>query len=79
MLIFFTINIFSIWKKQYFGTEISEKTFEEGQLIQPNNPGCANFASILRTVLFGVISTQNYYVSTLCVNSVLTIRFANFA
>ncbi len=45
----------------------------------PNNPGCANFASILRTVLFGAISTQNYYVSTLCVDIALTIRFANFA
>ncbi len=46
---------------------------------QPNDPGCANFASILRTVLFGAISTQNYYVSTLCVEFARIITFAIFA
>ncbi len=28
----------------------------------PNHPECANFASILRQVIFGAISTQNFYV-----------------
>ncbi len=45
----------------------------------PNNPGCANFASILRKVLFGAISTQNYYVSTVCVEFARIITLANFA
>ncbi len=42
----------------------------------PNNPGCANFASILRTVLFGAISMHNYYVST--VEFARVIRVCNF-
>ncbi len=48
--------------------------FQYGNFRLPNNPECAKFASKLRQVLFGAISTQIYYVSTLCVEFALIIR-----
>ena len=46
---------------------------------KPNEPECANFASILRLLLIGAISTQPCYVSTLCVDIALIISFCKFA
>ncbi len=46
-------------------------------LAQP--PDCANFASKLRHLMIGAISTKPCYVSSLCVEFARIIRFANFA
>ncbi len=47
-------------------------------LRSPNHPGCANFASKLRHLIIGAISTQPCYVSTLCVEFARIIRFCTF-
>ncbi len=54
---------------------------EEKSLLlgTPNDPECANFASILRLLIIGAISTQPCYVSTLCVDIALIIRVCKFA
>ncbi len=46
---------------------------------EPNKPDCAQFASILRLLLIGAISTQPCYVSTLCVDIALIIRVCKFS
>ncbi len=45
----------------------------------PNEPECANFASVLRHLLLHAISTQPCYVSTLCVEFAPLIRNCKFA
>ena len=59
---------------------INDETSDEGGGGSlPNDPECANFASILRLLLIGAISTQPCYVSTLCVDIAPIIRVCKFA
>ncbi len=53
--------------------------YERKYRCDPNDPECANFASKLRLLLIGAISTQPCYVSTLCVDIALSISFCKFA
>ncbi len=66
-------------KEAYAQAEPRWREVEDIFQTMPNDTECANFASILRLLLIGAISTQPCYVSTLCVDIALIIRVCKFA